>query len=459
MNDYINTSESAARESLSRALFRAGAAHPYLREPIEKLERVDDPDIEALATDGARLYCPVKGDVDEADAWHLLMHLIFRHPLSPENAVRPLWDLACDISAEYLQTEFFPSKGAKLTQLQIQDLLPENVDPRIAGAVYRALMDLFDDELEPLYVRYRRDDHRYWYVPPRVFFEAVKPREAGEEAQEGRGGEGTDGRDSNRYREWLEETIDALWPSEDELPGGAQRTGRYGLNPGSREERMLLREEGRYDFSRYLRRFSTTREERRLDLGSFDYIPYCYGLERYGNMPFVEPLEYAESRKVEELVIAIDTSGSCTRPMVERFFAEIERMLMRHEYFFSRMNVHIVQCDAMVQSHVAIHSIEEWHAYTKSLVIKGRSGTDFTPVFDLVDELIRNGTFKRLKGLIYFTDGDGVYPRKQSAYETAFVFMNRRTLDFKLPEWIIPLCLEPMNSDDDVNPVARRILR
>ena len=204
---------------------------------------------------------------------------------------------------------------------------------------------------------------------------------------------------------------------------------------------MLLREQGRYDFTRYLRRFSTTQEELRLDLSGFDYIPYCYGLERYGNMPLIEPLETVESHKVESLVIAIDTSGSCTRPVVERFFAEIERILMRHDQFFRRMDLHLMQCDAVLQSDVAIHCREDWERYRRDLVVKGRGGTDFRPVFRRVEALRARGELRDLKGLLYFTDGDGAYPQKKPPYETAFVFSTRRALEVKKPEWIVPLVL------------------
>ena len=444
------TGADGTLDSLNRHLFRAGAAHPYLREPIEQMRRIPDPSLRGVATEGAHVFFGPDATPDEAAVGHLLMHCLFRHLLPPEGAVRPLWDLACDMSAEYLRTDFFPAQDGKLTRLRVADALPESVDPRVAGAVYRSLMDLFEDELEPLYARFGRDDHRYWYAPPaRGLFDAgswvggVNEAPGAEGRRDGRHG-GHPFRDGEErpYREWIGEVLESRWPSEDELPGGISMTGRYGLAPGSREERMLLREEGKYDFSRYLRRFSTTREELRLDLGGFDYIPYCYGLARYGNLPLIEPLEYTESHRVEELVIAIDTSGSCTRPIVERFLAEIERILMRHEYFFSRMNVHIIQCDAAVQSNVAIHSLGEWKDYVRELVIRGRSGTDFTPVFDLVEKMRRSGELKRLKGLLYFTDGDGVYPKKETPYETAFVFTTRRALNRKIPGWIIPLCLE-----------------
>jgi len=425
--------------ALSRHLFRAGAALPFLRAPIEGLARVSDDEVKSLATDGVHVFCGTECAPEWPVVAHLLMHCLFRHPVAPAGAVGPLWDLACDISAEYLRGEFFPSGEANLTRREIAEALPDSVDPRLAGAVYRSLMDLFADELEPLYARFRRDDHRYWYTPPPCFCdEARNPAKVRTEGGRGEGGAAA------TYARRLEEALERHWPSPEALPGGAARTGRYGLAPGSREEKLLLRAEGKYDFSRYLRRFSTTREELRLDLDSFDYIPYYYGFRRYGNLPLIEPLEVTESFKVESLVIAIDTSGSCTRPIVQRFLAEIERMLMRHDSFFSDMEIHIVQCDAIVQDHAVIHSVEEWKRYAKDLVIRGRGGTNFTPVFELVEKLRKGRALKRLKGLIYFTDGDGVYPRKPTPYETAFVFATRKALDYSLPDWIVPLCLEPV---------------
>ena len=44
-----------------------------------------------------------------------------------------------------------------------------------------------------------------------------------------------------------------------------------------------------------------------LDTESFDYIFDNYGMEHYGNLPLIEPLEYKEVNRLEELVIAIDT--------------------------------------------------------------------------------------------------------------------------------------------------------
>ena len=411
---------------LTKALFRVGALHPFLREPIENMGRFEDQDASSIATDGTRLYYRPDAAIESMAMEHLLIHCLFRHMVVPKDAVRPLWDLACDISAEYLRAELFPGRDARRTQLIVMDALSENVDPRLPKAVYAALMNAFEDELEPLYQQFRRDDHRYWYAPP--------PENSPPTAKSGNG--------QRSYAEWIEASVERFWPSLSEWPGGMSLTGRWGLAPGSREERMRLREAGRYDFSRYLRRYATTKEEMRLDQGSFDLIPYYYGLQRYGNMPLIEPLEYAESHKVETLVVAIDTSGSCKPPTVARFLGEIQKSLMRHEYFFKRMNLRIIQCDSVIQSDVAIHSFEEWKDYLADITIRGRGGTDFRPVFKRVEGLMATGELTRLKGLLYFTDGEGPYPQAEPPYETAFVFATQKALEYSIPKWIVPLCLD-----------------
>ena len=434
-----------AAAALSRHLFGAGARYPFLRETLERMERIPDAAVTGPATDGRRVFYNPDIAPEPADVQHMLIHCLFRHLVPPEEAVRPLWDLACDLSAEYLRAELFPSREVRATRLRIAEVLPEDADPRVAAAVYDALSDRFGDAPEGLAARFGRDDHRYWYAPPAGLSDG-RATCAGAPAGRGAGG----GRSACARQ--IEEGLRTLWPPADALPGGAPMTGRYGLAPGSREERMLLRAEGKYDFSRYLRRFSTTREEMRLDLGGFDYIPYYYGLMRYGNMPLIEPLEYAESRKVEELVIAIDTSASCRRPVVERFLAEIQRILMRRDDFFSTMNIHIIQCDAVIQSHAVIRSPEDWEAYTRDVVIRGRGGTDFTPVFALVEKLQRQKALKNLRGLLYFTDGDGTYPQTKTPYETAFVFTSRKALGYKRPDWIVPLCLENAHQSRGMTP-------
>ena len=58
--------------------------------------------------------------------------------------------------------------------------------------------------------------------------------------------------------------------------------------------------------------------------------------------------------------------------------------------------------------------------------VKGFGGTDFRPVFDYTRSLMDEGVFQNLKGLIYFTDGYGEFPKTKPPFDTAFVFMGKR---------------------------------
>ena len=60
-----------------------------------------------------------------------------------------------------------------------------------------------------------------------------------------------------------------------------------------------------------------------------------------------------------------------------------------------------------------------------------------------MNALIHMGRFHKLKGLIYFTDGEGIFPVKRPPYDTAFVFIKDNYTDISVPPWAIKLILEP----------------
>ncbi len=70
-----------------------------------------------------------------------------------------------------------------------------------------------------------------------------------------------------------------------------------------------------------------------------------------------------------------------------------------------------------------IHDLEELESYMDNFQLCGGSATDFRPVFAYVEQLPAQGAFTRLRGLVYFTDGMGIYPKKRPPYDTAFVMM------------------------------------
>ena len=197
----------------------------------------------------------------------------------------------------------------------------------------------------------------------------------------------------------------------------------------------------RYNYREFLRKFSVFREEIKTDPDTFDYGFYTYGLSLYGNLPLIEPLETREMRKIEEFAIVIDTSMSCSGELVQRFLEETYSVLRENESFFHQVNVHIIQCDEKVHQDVKITSKEELQDYMEHFQLYGEGGTDFRPAFEYVDGLIRKGEFMNLKGLLYFTDGYGIYPGKMPSYRSAFVFLEKDYRDVDVPPWAIKLIL------------------
>ena len=78
----------------------------------------------------------------------------------------------------------------------------------------------------------------------------------------------------------------------------------------------------------------------------------------------------------------------------------------------------------------------------EEFTLYGEGGTDFRPAFEYVDGLVCQGEFCDLRGLIYFTDGYGIYPQKMPEYQTAFVFMQEDYQDVDVPGWAMKLIVE-----------------
>ena len=205
-----------------------------------------------------------------------------------------------------------------------------------------------------------------------------------------------------------------------------------------------LREVNRekYDYTAFLKKFAVRGEAMRINDEEFDYVYYTYGLKLYKKMPLVEPLEYKEVKRIREFVIAIDTSGSVAGEQVQSFLQKTFNILKSTESFFSKINVHIIQCDATIQEDAKITSQEEFDEYLKNMTIRGLGGTDFRPVFSYVDWLREKKEFQNLKGLIYFTDGFGTFPAKKPDYDAAFVFIDDGINNYDVPPWTIKLVLQ-----------------
>ena len=387
---------------------------PQLDAAFGALRFAPDPDVSGIGTDGEavcfsppellRLYRDNPAAVRRGYL-HMLLHCLYLHPFQGRSG--RLWELAEDMAVEQVIENAavlrlaLPSNPVREQCLRILGKEAHSAE-ELHGMLQDGIFSFSIDELEAAFCF---DTHSLW---------AMEPQRA-----------------AAGQRKWRA------------LSSGAGRGGASaGRSAGDSAEVLDIPRRGVYDYRRFLRQFTTQREEVLLDPESFDQIFYSYGMACYGNLPLIEPLEYQEVNRLEELVIAIDTSGSCSAKTVRQFLAETWAIVSARENFFRKMKVWLIQCDCLVQSVTVIRSAEEWAESGRQITIQGRGGTDFTPVFHYVEELRRKKEIRNLKALLYFTDGDGVYPKVRTDYQTAFVFLHKSDKMDQVPPWAVRLVLE-----------------
>ena len=368
------------------------------------------------------------------DYLHIVLHCIYRHMFMDPTLDRPLWDLACDIAVENVITDM----GLKATYsfkegLQSKHIYEFKSECKILTAekIYSCLKSQNIDGATATDIRSRfyADNHEIWYMTDDQKAAAYG---VGNNPQDDEGLENSANTLSNTWQqiaERMQVDVETFGKQRGDSPGGLLQN----LKEVNREK---------YDYASFLKKFAVLGEAMKINNDEFDYIFYTYGLKLYDKMPLIEPLEYKEVKRIKEFVIAIDTSGSVMGEQVQAFVQKTYNILKSTESFFNKINLHIIQCDTDIQEHIKITNQDEFDEYLKTMKIKGLGGTDFRPVFAKVDELIKNKEFKNLKGLIYFTDGYGLFPERKPDYDTAFVFVKD---DYEIPDvppWAIKLILE-----------------
>ncbi len=198
----------------------------------------------------------------------------------------------------------------------------------------------------------------------------------------------------------------------------------------------------RADYAQVLATFAVYAEDMKVSEDEFDYIFYTYGLREYGNMPLIEPLEYTDEKKIRDFVIVIDTSASCRKGLVEDFLKKTVQILGNMGSFFTKVNIHLLQCDDQVRSDTVITDLGNIDELLEKMEIRGLGATDFRPAFAYVDKLIEEKKLTNLRGLIYFTDGYGVYPEAEPAYKSLFVFTREDESRPAVPVWAAKVVLE-----------------
>ena len=349
---------------------------------------------------------------------HVILHCMLRHLAKKQGRDGALWDLSCDAAVEgildgldypCLNGNHSPAKEKFYGECR------REMPVLTAEGIYRRLLRLrlSEYELAPLQKAFLQDDHGLW-----------DPRHRDEKEK------------SQRQ--------DRMWRGVSEKTQTGMETVLAGRASGGeavyQQVRVANRED--VDYRAFLRRFAAPREIMAVDGDAFDYGFYAYGLRLFGNMPLVEPPETREERRIEDFVIAVDTSMSTSGALVRQFLACTYAILRSTETFTRKVNIRILQCDDQVRSDVILRDLDGLKDYMEHFQLAGGSATDFRPVFEHVARLRSEGKLTDLRGLVYFTDGMGIYPEKRPPYDVAFVMLEEPSAAaVEVPPWAIALRL------------------
>ncbi|MBQ1526324.1 MAG: hypothetical protein IIZ75_04260 [Lachnospiraceae bacterium] len=342
---------------------------------------------------------------------HSILHHVFNHSFGYGALKEDIWDLACDIAVENMIMEFalpaFLLNDDDRRKIKLKGI-KKGTERMTAEAVYRYLLvnPLAGSDRLEYGELFFEDRHIYW-----------KQQEKLEISQN----------DWKKISERIKADI---------------RT--FSKNSGHSESLLKNLEEAtkeRYDYRKILERFFVTGEELSVSEDEFDYIYYTYGLSRYKNMPLIEPLEFRDVNKIREFAIVLDTSASCRGDIIRSFLKRTYEILRASENFFRKINIHIIQSDNEVQQDTKIETQADFDAFIKRGKLIGYGGTDFRPAISYVDKLVEDGEFVNFKGLIYFTDGYGIYPQKAPDYDCMFAFLREDDRKPETPWWAIPVVL------------------
>ena len=394
---------------------------PALALPLGKLS-CREADVTAAGTDGrAALFAPgflereflAGSELPERLTLHLLLHLVLGHPQNRRGREKALWDTACDLAVLLVRHALLPQEreapAAFSARCKLQ--LKKAGSAEEIYALLQAEPELLtpDERLSAVL-----DEHSRW----ETVRAADRPAASGEGDETGF------------------QALGRLVPQplpEKPVIGSGTGGAVFSIKPDTRESAP---------FAAVLRELSETRENRHVSGEEFQYAWYLYGLEHYGGMPLIEPLEYSEERRLRELAVVIDTSASCSRSLCAGFLGELAGLLGRENLFFERFNLHVIECDCEVQRDTRLTTLAELSDWLRTMTLHGGGGTDFRPAFRYIDGLIESGEFAHLQGILYFTDGYGVFPDAPPAYRVIFAMLQYRYDDIDLPPWAEKLILE-----------------
>ena len=253
---------------------------------------------------------------------HMLMHCLFRHMFSAkQHEDAQLWDLCCDIAVESVVDSMDYPTILRVTS-DFRQKWYEKLEKEVSVLVEKLYQYFMLRKRDPYLEESLRQefllcDHSFWQrmekEPPQEQNKNQPPvpqenPQMDSDQQENAGEKTSDatplGKTDPKEDEWKEHAKRIESDMETYAKDAAADAGKLAwmLKLSSRE---------RKSYKEFLKRFAVVREEVSVDMDSFDYGFYMYGLQHYGNMPLIEENPDSRRQKDRRTCCAIDTSASC----------------------------------------------------------------------------------------------------------------------------------------------------
>lgn len=435
------TENKQAREWINSIIWEMKSYYSELLYPLSVLKLEEAPEGECtkgIGTDGVTLYYDPYVIMRQSrkqimqQILHIMIHGMLGHfHIKDQYTQRLPRDYMMDIQVSYLQERIGTIAGNRLHILEVSD---EWIKGDYSMNSYHFLCEKkkSDSSLDHYYSLLLVDDHMMWDCDMsnehkqkviKIWGE-IREIVLGEEDVTIASGEEGVNADGQMF-----EKVVGIFAGK----GSGNAQNQYRIGKGSRK-----------NYKELLTELFQMQEINREEPDTVDPMFYGYGLELYGDVPLIEPLEVTEQAALHTLAIAVDVSGSCAQgDIMEKFWGETYECISQVKECCAQGEILLLQCDDVIQSLQRIR-LDEFNEKPEYIRANGFGGTSFIPVFEKLKELEEKE--QKIDALIYLTDGMGDYPEKKPDYPVYFVLSETNFsddyLDEEIPDWIHKICIE-----------------
>ena len=361
--------------------------HPYFGMLASRLKHEPRPELSGYASNGVRfLYNPgfmERRTVEEVMfiLTNCVMHHVLAHQQRRLGRKGALWQLATDYAINnLLHRDGMPiPQGANFNE-EFEGMYAEEIYDALKEAFYGGIDDAFDDE----------------NGAPRPGMPENGGSEGDEEAFSNPGA--------------IEEELDAQTESEWQYAASVAQevAGRKSAMPSGME--------------RLGKKVKTADVDWRFELYN------AVNRHMRNNYAFMPPNKKHIWRGIAlpslasdtlSLCVAVDTSGSIDEALLGAFMEEFKSIMTN----FPSIKIELIIADARIHGHYTFQGGEKL-----DFPLKGGGGTDYRPVFDYIESELPMTTM-----LLYFTDGDGWFPRLPPPYEVLWALSRPAKVPFGRP--------------------------